>query len=345
MAFEAFLTDSRVRPGWPRILGYFTSLAAHGPPVGIFVASWLHHAMIIGIPSELPRHDPDEVVYRIPVSLKDATWGLPGRPGSSAAQGDDGQPRTGSPGLAGGRGRRGLVYREHPKTKPPERVQVNDLEFPFDGDPEALDGDDSAAGPATTAGTGLAGVANGESGSGTGDGGGGRGRGGLGGGTGGGMPMAVPAVNPRGTTKNEATGQGNAERGANAGEIDGLALLAGGKEAYDHPVVPGRPIKASFISERLGKYFRLSENFPTLGESYWSPGRMLYLLVVEICVNTDGSVGKVSFKQSASPDVDRRIEEAIRTWRYRPRMVAGVARPFCHPIRIEYTRQLRGFGR
>ena len=346
MAFEAFLGDTHMRPPWPRALGYLASLAAHGPPVGIFVYGWLHHAMVIGAPGDLPRTSRHEVVYRIPVSLKDATWGPPGRPGAGAAHGDEGASLVGAPGDVGKRGRRGLVYREHHKSPPADTAQKSDLEYPFEGDPEETDeGEESLAGPTNTAGTGLAGLGSGDRGPGAGEGGGGRGRGGMGAGSGGGMPMAVPALDARGAAKVEDGGHAKADHGTGAAEVDGLALLAGGKDAHDPPVVQGRPVKASFISERLAKYFRIVESFPSLGESYWLPGRMLYMLYVEICVNTDGSVGKVSVKQGATPEVDQRISDAIRTWRYRPRMVAGVARPFCHPIRIEYSRQLRTFGR
>jgi len=53
----------------------------------------------------------------------------------------------------------------------------------------------------------------------------------------------------------------------------------------------------------------------------------------------------VTFQAGANEDVDALVSSAIRSWRYRPRIVGGTARPFCHPMRIEYSRRVRSFSR
>jgi hypothetical protein len=94
----------------------------------------------------------------------------------------------------------------------------------------------------------------------------------------------------------------------------------------------------------MAAYYRTYEVFPGMPESFWYGGVTNFLLAIEVCVTVDGAVSNITFQQSANEDVDRLVGNAIRSWRYRPRIVGGSPRPFCHPIRIEYIRGSRAFS-
>jgi TonB family protein len=85
-------------------------------------------------------------------------------------------------------------------------------------------------------------------------------------------------------------------------------------------------------------YLRTFDRFPTLPDSCWPPGRQTNAVLLEICVSERGDVNDVVIRQSAGDEVDAYVRESVRTWRYRPRMVKGTPMPFCHPIRVVYTR-------
>jgi hypothetical protein len=62
-------------------------------------------------------------------------------------------------------------------------------------------------------------------------------------------------------------------------------------------------------------------------------------MLFRVCVSTEGTVSNVVILKSASDEIDHMLTNAIlSSWRYRPRLVEGSPRPFCHPIRIVYDR-------
>ena len=62
-----------------------------------------------------------------------------------------------------------------------------------------------------------------------------------------------------------------------------------------------------------------------------------YPLLVGICVSDRGSVTSVSVLQSATPDLDQVVVDAIHSWRYHPFTFDGIALPFCHTLKIVYS--------
>ena len=53
----------------------------------------------------------------------------------------------------------------------------------------------------------------------------------------------------------------------------------------------------------------------------------------------------MTVRHSSGTDADAILSRTIKNWRYRPRVVMGSPRPFCHPIRIVYKRELGFVGR
>jgi hypothetical protein len=339
MPFETYLADTRARPPLASAFGYVASIAMHGPPLALFVTSWLSHSLLIGYSGPMPTHERLVPAYHIPVTM------LPGAapPGTGPGAGGGGktEKRRGLRGRAGRSGRRGLV---RPRAiKPlPEAVVAESNAF--------LAWLDAAEGPL---GPGMGGVGTGGDGSASGEGGEGqhRGAGGtdLAGGGGGGHSVAVgapPALAappaprlprpPAQAASPTHTGTGSQAKGPGDEVSEEEDVIA--------PPAPGRPVKASYLTESMAAYFRTYEVFPSMPESYWYGGVTNYRLSVEVCVAADGAVSNVTFQQGANEDVDRLVGAAMRSWRYRPRIVSGSPRPFCHPINIEYIRGSRAFS-
>lgn len=90
------------------------------------------------------------------------------------------------------------------------------------------------------------------------------------------------------------------------------------------------------ISPREASYLRTYETFPSLPRSLWVLGRKYHVLV-EVCVTDGGRVAGVQVRSGATPELDRTLVSAMRSWRYRPYIVGGSARPFCHLMKMEYS--------
>ena len=352
MPFEGFLNDARARPVGLRALGYAASLAIHGPPLGFFVAAWLTRALVLDHSLDLPDYRRARAVYyEVPVQMM---HGIPGD--GAGAQGTSDSftaggiwaarvARAGSAnGAAGGRwnfrwpsaefgGRRctrnlrSLV----PRSSRPTTA--------WPGMPTASGGPSSRTRPApAVVKTAMA------------------------------AATAVPCSRRRARAwarpdeaRRLAKGRGpdsdqarmamwvppepkqkenRARKGR--GELDGEGeeIDEGGVDdtALVGTPLPGKPLR---VSMNYAAYLRTFEPFPTLPDSCWPPGRTTNTVLLEICVSERGEVSDVVVRESAGDEVDAHLTAAARTWRYRPRMVQGSARPFCHPIRLVYTRALR----
>jgi TonB family protein len=57
-----------------------------------------------------------------------------------------------------------------------------------------------------------------------------------------------------------------------------------------------------------------------------------YAPLVRICVSESGSVSSARITKPTHPLLDRRIEETLSRWRYRPHVKQGRATPFCHSL-------------
>jgi outer membrane biosynthesis protein TonB len=125
----------------------------------------------------------------------------------------------------------------------------------------------------------------------------------------------VPST-PDGPAPVTAGAGGQGASGASAGAI-----------AQSEPY-PVSPLQAS--------YLRIYQSFPSVPTGLWFQQR-LFSVELKICVATTGDVSGVSLLRSAAPSLDDLTVAAARTWRYKPLVIEGAARPFCHKIIIHYV--------
>lgn len=139
----------------------------------------------------------------------------------------------------------------------------------------------------------------------------------------------------------QAGGPGDTAGGS--GEPGGVGSGSGGRRplALSGRVVGGN--RRALTGPQGMPYAPLAEStalrtydvFPPLPVAQWT-GRRPYLVVVDVCVGGDGRVSDVSLARPVSRVFDPVVLEAVRTWRYRPRLVDGHAQPFCHLVAIKY---------
>jgi TonB family protein len=108
-------------------------------------------------------------------------------------------------------------------------------------------------------------------------------------------------------------------------------VVGGGRGAVMGPRgLPYAPLKES-------TELRTYDFFPPLPAAQWASDRP-YLVVLDVCVSGEGQVSDVALVKPASRIFDPVVLEAVRTWRYRPRLVDGQAQSFCHVVAIKYER-------
>jgi outer membrane biosynthesis protein TonB len=100
------------------------------------------------------------------------------------------------------------------------------------------------------------------------------------------------------------------------------------------PVLP--PSEPLSISAGEAGYLRTYEDYPSLPRSLWVTGRV-YSVLAQICVSARGEVSGVTIKRGAAAELDRAVTVAMRSWRYRPRLVEGAPRPFCHLMKLDFS--------
>ena len=312
MPFDGFLGDPRARPTGLRRFGYLVSLSLHVPPMTVFVISWLTRALLVDGGFDLPEPRGDVVYYQVPVALMTSFPGVGaarGVGGGTPTAGGDGVARRGAAGPAKRRTRRPLVL--HRGT---HRVKTVALEKALVGPEEFVPDDDGTAG---ASGTGTAGLGDGPGGGAgqTGPGGEGNGPGGMG---------LAKAPEPHRGEGPRPRRKGRASKDEGTGKE-----FEGDDETVVGAPLPGRPAR---ISMDHAAYLRTYENFPSpLPESCWPPGRISNAILVEICVTERGDVNEVVVRESTGNDADAFLVKAIRSWRYRPRMVTGERAPVLPP--------------
>jgi hypothetical protein len=111
------------------------------------------------------------------------------------------------------------------------------------------------------------------------------------------------------------------------------------EEAPPPPIVASAPAPASdplSIPAPEATYLRTYETFPSLPRSLWVSGRV-YSVLAQVCVSTEGRVSNVVIKHGAAPELDRVVMSTLQSWRYRPRLVEGTPRPFCHLLKLDFS--------
>ena len=340
MPFEGFLADTRARPRAVSVIGFLASLSLHGPPVTAFIVAWLTQTLVLG-GGYFDLTDREAIVYyEVPIAMMAAfpssygqsrTGGSGQGTGAKASDGDGGSPKAHPAGKRGqrgrgrmGRGRRRIV-RPHVTRSSPVTLTRK----------VALGHGDSEDGLGAGLGRGNHGGVD-KDGAGTARGGQGSGGGGLsGGGEGSGVPYLAAAGLPLAEKK-----PGRKLEKKSLGEEVDPAGFGKDDEAVVGTPLPGRPER---VSMDYAAYLRVYDTFPSLPESFWPGGVRTLTMLVEVCVDNEGSVSDVVFRKSAGPDTDAYLRPAIFAWRYRPRVIRGFSTAFCHPILIEYKREL--FGR
>ena len=325
MPFEAFLSETHARPPRTSRFGFIASLAMHGPPVTWFMTTWLTHAMLIGTSALYPEMQPTHGTYYIPISIYGQGPGGGTATATEAAPGGT-RARSGLLGRSGRAGRRGLVAPREVKRVPSQTAWSD----PFmlgsyaSSDPHGALGQTAGSGDdhgASGNGSGLVGQGRG----------GGVGAGGAGNG------MLAATILDRSKEKGEAKKASHTEtRGHGKDKGDPDDDLEIGTD-LDVVVDDGRPpVRAAYISQDSAAYYRTHDDMPGLPQ--WLAGHRDYAMLFRICVSTEGTVSNVVVLKSANEEADQVLCNAIQKWRYRPRIVDGAPRPFCHPIRIVYSR-------
>jgi hypothetical protein len=111
-------------------------------------------------------------------------------------------------------------------------------------------------------------------------------------------------------------------------QLFGRVVGGGRREVRSPQGVPYAPLKESTD-------LRTYDVFPPLPASQWTSDRP-YVVVLDVCVSGDGQVSDVALVKPASRIFDPVVLDAVRTWRYKPRLVDGEARAFCHVVAIKY---------
>jgi TonB family protein len=136
-----------------------------------------------------------------------------------------------------------------------------------------------------------------------------------------------------------AAGDGPDDEGGGAG---GAALGVRGRprELVARVVGAGPyqgPETAPVVSLKEATALRTRDYFPRLPAALWPEARP-YIVRVRLCVSEAGRVTDAALQSAASAVLDPQVLAAVKGWRYRPRLIGGEARPFCHTVTIAYER-------
>jgi hypothetical protein len=90
------------------------------------------------------------------------------------------------------------------------------------------------------------------------------------------------------------------------------------------------------VSAGVAQALRVYDVFPSMPDAMRAAG-LAAAVNVEICVSNLGDVSEVTMNREAAPVLKDVLRSAIRTWRYRPLVLAGNATPFCHEMQLRYS--------
>ncbi len=134
-------------------------------------------------------------------------------------------------------------------------------------------------------------------------------------------------------------GNGDGAGAVASGVGSGTAIGVGpGSGAGSHGVVGGIGTGSAppkFLPEALAKAQRIGGADPTFPPALARAG-VTYVVQAKICVSSDGTVDRVNVVKAADPLLDSNVVSAVRSWRYRPLVAAGMPIPFCTFVRFEF---------
>ena len=102
-------------------------------------------------------------------------------------------------------------------------------------------------------------------------------------------------------------------------------------EAAAAPMDSGPRHVASYVAAAL----RVYDHFPRIPEPLRNVAGE-YPMLVDVCVSERGQVSQVNITPTGVELLERTLREAVHTWRYRPLVIGGTPRPFCHSVRVIY---------
>ena len=105
--------------------------------------------------------------------------------------------------------------------------------------------------------------------------------------------------------------------------------------AASAPVAAAEVAAPPHVDPYIARSLRLYDVFPRIPEPLRTT-RGEHAMTVDVCVSERGQVSQVNITPGNVDLLVRALREAVQTWRYRPLMVAGTARPFCHVMRVVY---------
>ncbi len=91
-----------------------------------------------------------------------------------------------------------------------------------------------------------------------------------------------------------------------------------------------------FVSLKEATSLRTHDHFPRLPAALWPAEHGPYLVALQVCVSAEGRVSDADLMSHGSARLDPIVLQAVRGWRYRPRLQDGQPGPFCHGILIKY---------
>jgi outer membrane biosynthesis protein TonB len=130
--------------------------------------------------------------------------------------------------------------------------------------------------------------------------------------------------------------KGAVKPAAATGTSDATAVATGLLGAAPAGTLQARVEPQGDVTPSEATYLRTYETFPSLPRSLWVVGRV-YNVMTRVCVSADGRVSGVAVRSGAEPELDQLLVATMRSWRYRPRLVDGAARPFCHLMKVQYA--------
>lgn len=145
------------------------------------------------------------------------------------------------------------------------------------------------------------------------------------------VSMATAAAIEPPAFPDQGHGEDEVSARAPAGPVSSEGAASLGTAAVAAPAPEGPSVTAA-----EARYLRTFESFPSLPPSLWVSGRV-YAVIAQVCVSAAGRVADVAIKRGAAPELDRAVAHAMRSWRYRPRLIAGTPRPFCHLMKLEFS--------
>ena len=89
------------------------------------------------------------------------------------------------------------------------------------------------------------------------------------------------------------------------------------------------------VSPGVAASLRVYDTFPRMPEPLRASPTP-HLIVMNVCVSTEGRVDDVRFLPGANPMLERTLRSAVNTWRYRPLVREEGPTAFCHQMGITY---------